>query len=504
MQRDSMPELLDDAGTVMRRVIQLPDRDEDMGAMLVRNLTWRVRERAGDGAATAAVLFQVIYNQGLTYITAGGNSMQLRRYLEQGMQVVLDELAAMTVPIEGKEQLAQVAWAICHDREMAKLLGEIFDIIGEYGRLEIRSGRSRVLEREYVEGMYWDTGLFSREMITDPLRLRVEMENVAILISDLDIEDPRELLPVLEMVLRADASTGLSTRIGSLLIIARKLADEAIGLLSANRKRTNLQVVGVKVPGMTTNDQVAFLEDMAVLTGGRALHQGAGQKLRNLKLEDLGRARRVWADRTFFSIVGGRGDPRALRKHLADLRTAFSQTRDADVRKNLRQRIGKLMGGAATLWVGGMSEVDINARKELAESTAEALRGAMLEGIVPGGGAALLACRPALRRRLDGSTDPDARAAYRILIRALEEPLRTIVDNAGCDVSRVMIDVELAGAGFGFDVEIEKVVNMREAGILDAANAQKAAVWSAVTNASMALTTDVLVHRKKPPEAIAP
>jgi chaperonin GroEL len=494
MPNDKAPELLDDGGTIARRIIQISNRDADVGAMYVRHLLWQLHEKVGDGTATAAVLFQSIYNQGVHYVTSGGNAMQLRRHLERAVPVILDEMSKMTIPVEGKEQLAGIAEAVCHDPTLAKILGEIFDIIGEYGRLEIRSSRGREVEREYVEGMYWETGIYSREMITDYKLFRAQLENAAILISDLDIETPQQLLPVIR--------TAMQDEIKALMIVTASLSDTAMSLLLANRNPEKFQVIAVKTPGSTLADQMAALQDLAVLTGGRAFTKSAGQSFDGITPEDLGQARRAWADRSNFGIVGGRGDPRGLRQHIANLRSAFKMAEDRDERKKLQQRIGKLIGGSATLRIGAVTETEIETRKTLAERTAETLRGALMEGVLPGGGVALLNCRPALKRMLDACDAPDERAAFRILMRAMEEPTRTIIANAGFDASEVMAEVRLAGPGHGFDATSEQVVDVVQSGIMDVAAVQKSAVHSAIAGAALALTTDVLVHHKKPPEAL--
>lgn len=487
-----MPELLDNGGVIAKRIIQLPGRDEDVGAMFIRDVLWRLHNQAGDGTATAAVLFQVIYNQGIRYLTSGGNAMRLQASLEKGMHVILDCLKDMTVYIAGKEKLAQVAETICYDPSLARYLGEIFDIVGEYGRLEIRPGRSRELEREYVEGMYWERGLVSREMLADPVKLRTDLENAAILISDLRFEQPQQLFPALELALR--------NKISALLIVADKLSDNVIGFLQANKKPDQFQVIAVRTPGNGSEEQMAALEDLAVLTGGRAFIRVAGDTLERIKASDFGRARRVWADQRNFGIIGGKGNSRALRQHIAALRNAFESAEEIVVRDRLRARIGKLLGGSATLWIGGPTELDINARKELAERTAAAIRGAMMEGVVPGAGVALLACRPALQELLAGAVDPDERAAYRILIEAMAEPLRTIVTNAGYDDRDVLAEIKLAGLGYGFDVTTGRVVDIKTAGLYDAASVQRLAVYSALASAGQALTVDVMIHRKEQPQ----
>lgn len=482
-----MPEMLDNGGVIAQRIIQLPGWDVDVGAMFIRDMLWRLHDQVGDGTAAAAVLFQAVYNQGVRYLTAGGDARRLHEFLQKGLEVILDQLTRMTVSVSGKEELAQIAESICYDPGLAKMMGEIFDIIGEYGRLEIRPGRGRELEREYVEGMYWERGLVSREMITDHRRSRTELENSAILISDLDIEQPQQLFPALEIALRA--------KIGALLIVANKLSDSAIGFLLANKKPEQFQVIAVQTPGFGKEEQAAALEDLALLTGGRPFIQVAGDTVEPIKAEHFGQARRVWADPRNFGIIGGKGDPRALRQHITTLRAAYNGTEDTVLQGKLLSRIGKLLGGSATLWIGGATELEINERREVAERTAAAMRGAMMEGVVPGGGVALLACRPALQQRLDQAADSDERAAYHILLEALNVPLRTLVGNAGYDPSEVMAQINLAGPGYGFDVVAGRVVEMRQAGICDAAVVQKMVVYNAISSAALALTIDVLVHR---------
>jgi chaperonin GroEL len=496
VSRNEAPELMDNAALTARRVIELADRDADMGAMLLRGMLWRVHQTAGDGSATAAVLFGSVYNEALRYITAGGNAMQLRRHLDRGMRVVLEELTAMSKPVEGQARLAQVAQAICYDQSLANMLGEIFDIIGEYGQFELREGRTRDLEREYVEGVYWDGGLLAREMIVDFAKQRTDLENPAILLTNWDVQEPRQLIPTLDAAIQAG--------IGSLMIIARSLSPVVVSLLVASQTRTRINTIAVKLPFTYGIPEAAIMQDLQFLVGGRPVIKDAGDTLEAVTLADLGRARRVWGDRNYFGVVGGQGDARAVRAHLAQLRSAYAQVRDPDERDQLRRRIGKLMGGSAILWVGAASESEVKFRKEVAERTAQALRGAILEGALPGGGIAFLACLPRLRTMMQGSTEPDARAAYSILLRALEEPARTIIHNAGYNPDEIIVEIKHATPGCGFDVRTGQVTDMLEAGILDATGATKEAWHTAVSSAAMALTVDVLVHKKKPEQAVVP
>ena len=489
------PEFLNDGGIIARRIIQLPNRDEDVGAMYLRQILWKLHETSGDGTATAAVMFETIFSRGVRYITAGGNAMLLRHHLEKATELILNQLDDMTIQIHGREKLSGVAETICYDPPLARLLGEIFDIIGPYGNLDVRSGRSRDLEREYVEGMYWDGAVFSREMITDVASGRVQLENASILISDLEANEPQDLVPLLEAAIQAG--------IKALFLVLESISDRALSVILVKSNREKIQVVAVKAPTSHADARRQSLEDLAVLTGGRPYYKAAGDTLNGVIIENLGRARRAWADYHNFGIVAGRGDPRKLRQHIAQLRAAFKNIKDTDEHKRLQERIGKLMGGSATLWIGAVTPTEVERRKELAERTAEAMRGAIREGVLPGGGVSMIACRGLLERKFHEAQEPDERAAYNILLHAFEAPLRTLLINAGYDPCEILASVYQAGPGYGFDVLRRQVVDMSQSGIFDAASVVKAAVIGAIHGAALALTVGVVVHRKNPPDASA-
>jgi chaperonin GroEL len=491
---DRMPEILDDGGTIARRITQLSDPNEDVGAMIVRDFLLRLQDQVGDGTATGAILFQSVYNQSVRYLISGGNVIRMRYYLEKGMRGILNHLSAMTVPLVGEEKITQLAETLCHDSDMAGMMGEISNIIGEYGRLEIRPGCKLSLEREYVEGMYWEKGVVSRKMITDHKRFRTEMENAFILISDLKIENPNQLQPVIALAYKAG--------IRSLLIVAGKFSESAIALMLLNSNPEKLQIIAVNTPGWDDVEQAWALEDLAVLTGGHPFLSVTGDTLDKIKLEDLGRARKVWADRLNFGIVGGKGNPRSLRKHIANLRVSFEKTAEPVFREKLRSRIGKLMGGTAVLWVGGSTELEIANRQELAKRTAAVIREALMSGVLPGGGVSLLSCQSLLKNMLNDGTDPDERAAYNILINAVEEPIRTIISNAGYEAGEIMAKIKMSGPGYGFDVNSGSIVNMMEKGIWDAAAVVQFAVYGAISTAALSLTIDVMVHRKQQNEPV--
>lgn len=490
------PEILDNGALIARRVLQLPDRDADAGAMFLRQLLWRQHEREGDGTATAAVLFQAVFDGGLAYIAAGGNAMRLRHGLEVAARLVADALARQATPAEGQAMLRRVALSVCGEAGLADRLGEIFDIIGEYGRLEVRTERGRDLEREYVEGIYWEGGVLSWLLVDDQPKARIDLENPAIFNSDLAFDEPDDLVPVL----RAAAEAGHQ----ALVIVADRIAERAMSLLLANRRAGAMNIVAVKRPGRLQTEAAAALEDLAYLVGGRYFPEAARSDLARLTAADFGRARTAWANRDYFGIVAGRGDPRALRGHIADLRAAYARAADPDDRKRLRERIGKLLGGSATLWLAAATESEAKFRQALAERTAEAVRGALLEGVVPGGGAAFLACREPLAERLAAEADPDIRAALRIVAAALAQPLRVLARNAGYEPAEVFARLSGAGAGHGFDVLTGRVVDMAAAGVLDPASVQRAAAWRAITGAGLALTTDVLVHHRNPVQEYNP
>lgn len=491
METHKLPEVVDNGGLIARRIIALADKDEDMGAMLARALICRQQDVMGDGTATAAVLFQAIYDRGVQYLASGGNATRLRHHLDKALPTLLNALDDMTFPIAGKDNLTRLAETLCHDRVLAQMLGEIFDIIGEYGQLDIRKDQGRGLRREYVEGMYWNSGLFSRDRLGEPGVFQNEYENTAILLIDFRVDEPRDFMPLLEQA--------VANRVEALVIVAPDLSENAMaGLLLANQKLPNFQVMAVKTPGTNAEDRAAAIEDIAVLTGASPLLRAAGHTLQQAAYRDFGWARRVWANPRSFGLVGGKGDPRRLRQHLGSLQTRFARSNDPDERDRVQHRIGKLMGGSATLWIGGSTEPEIAYQKSLAERTARTIRAAVREGVVPGGGVALLACRAAMDGRHTDCTDPDERAAYRILHHALAEPARAIFANAGYDPGDMMAQISGADKGCGFDVRTGSVVDMQAAGIVDSTAVIKAALHNAVATAGLALSIDVLVHHRQP------
>lgn len=490
------PEQLDSGGMIARRIIALRDRDEDAGAMYLRGLLWNVHETAGDGVATAAVIFQQIFNQGLRYLAAGGNAMLLREHLESGAGIILRTLDQMIQPVDSDSLLTGVARTVCQDEELAAQIAETFALVGPFGPLDIRAGRGRGMEREYIAGHHWPGGLLSRQTDGMAAAPRVEFEDAAILISDLAIDDPQSLIPVMRAALEAQARR--------LVLVCSQVSDSALALLHQSRSSGKLQMIAVKTPGLRSDVQLGYMQDIAVLTGGTIRVKAAGDTLAGVQAGHFGRARRIWANADYFGLVHPQGDPKGMRRHIAALEAAFHHAQKSADRQQIQDRIGKLSGGAAALDVGGLTESEMEARKALGQRTVETLRAAAREGILPGGGSALLACRSGVDQLTQTSDSDDARAARNMLRAALEAPFRALVRNAGLREGAILNAVEQAGPGFGFDLVAGEICHMISSGIVDVASVQKQAVASAVRGAALALTVDILIHRDDPPVVVEP
>jgi len=488
------PEILDSGATIARRIIQIRDRDQDVGLMFARHMLWRLSEKTGDGTATAAVIFQELINRGVLYKTIGGNAMRLNHFLHQGIKLVIAEIERQTIPLKDKQQLVGLAEGTCYDPEMAEHLGEIFSIIGPYGRLETRSNQTREIRREYVQGVYWEGGPVSPDMIHDKSEVRTVLLDSAILATDLEIQEPSEVVELMQ--------TALSAGITRLLLVAASIADKALAPILNPVNKQKITVLVVKTPGTGIDAQTANLTDMAMLTGGKPIFRATQTRLKDIRPDDFGYARRINLYRQSFVIITGKGDPGQVRQHVERLQRAYQTAADADEANKVLDRLGHLMNGSATLWIGAQTEKDYEPRKEMANRAARALRMALMEGVLPGGGIALLNCIPAVQEHLRHCEDPDETAAYRMLEHALRAPFYTIISNAGYSPGEVLVDVNRAGAGAGLDARTGKVVNMEAAGIVDPALVVKEALRSAVAGAGLLLTTDVLIHKRNPQESM--
>ena len=489
-QNQTKFELLDDGGLIARRIIALPEQDDDVGAMLLRQVLWAVHQHVGDGAATTAVIYERIYHEGLRFIAAGADPMRLRARLMELLPQVSERLLAEARPLRSEAELNALAYSVCYDEEMASVLGEIIHSIGQYGQVDIRAGHGRRLESNYVDGSYWRGGVQSKEMLRGFQRGVVEMHDAAILVTDMDIEEPRDLVPLMSLALRCG--------IKNLLLVVASISETGLSVALDDRLKDKIRTVVVKIDEFHPGELSVLQEDIALLTGAKPVLQQAGDSLDDVRQGDFGQARWVWADDKNFGFASGKGDPQILRKRVRRLRAAYAKAEDDDVRRRLLERLGRLNGGLATVYVGGIAEDEIRGRKELAERTVRALRRATSDGVIPGGGIALLRCREQLLAEAQAQDELESRAARLIMATAAEAPIRQLLANAGYDPSEALARLGQDGAEFGFDVMADEIVDVAEAGILDVAQVQLEALQRAVSSAALALTIDVLVLHREP------
>lgn len=489
-QNQAKFELLDDGGTIARRIIALQDREADVGAMLLRQVLWQARQQVGDGAATTAVLYESIYNQGLRFIAAGADPMRLRTSLVELLPQLTDSLLAQARVLTDAKELEGIAFSVCYDEEMAAVLGEVIDTVGQYGQVDIRAGHGRGMEHNYVDGAYWQGGVQSKEMLRGSARLVAEMEDAAILVTDMEIEEPRELIPLMQLALRS--------KISKLLLVVQSISETGKSVVLDDRLRSKIQTVVVKIDSFLPEELLQACQDIALLTGGRLVLQAADQSLAEVSGADFGHARWVWADDKNFGFAGGAGDPIRIRRQARMLRQAHTEAADDDVRERLLNRQGKLNGGLATVRVGGIADGEIKQRKELAERAIRALRLALAGGVIPGGGISLLNCGRGLLDAAGDQESLEARAARQILAAALEAPIRSLLENGGYAAGEILAQLDSYDNGCGFDVMRGEFVDMAAAGIFDVAQVQVEALRRAVTSAALALTIDALVLHRDP------
>lgn len=492
-----LPEFLDDAATIARRIIEIRPRGDDVGAMLIRHALARMQRDAGDGGATMAVIYQALLHEGLRAMTHfGANAALLRNGLERALPLVLKALRAEATPLTGRAALSDLALSMCQgDASLAAVIGEVFDIVGADGLIVVEGWNRLGQEREYVEGTYWKlSGWTSRLFATEAAHKRTVFEDAALLITDFDLRDPQQLVPVLERCIGAGVK--------KLVITAAGASDAVTGLLVSNNKAGSIDSMIVRVPQASEMGRVAAMDDIAAMVGGRPLCAASFSDFESFAPADLGHARRIWATESMFGFFGGKGDPRKLRQHMAQVRGALRQADDAHQKSELQSRLGRLSGGTAILRVGGIHDVERDARKALAERAVTGMRNAVSGGVVAGGGGALLAAQAALAQ--PRACTPGEALAFQILARALEAPMRAIAHNAGRAPDVVIEHARAAGPGAGFDARNGRIVNMREARVFDSAETLCRALEIAVSGAALALTTDVIVHHRNPIESIDP
>jgi chaperonin GroEL len=488
------PEVLDSGAVIARRTIQLADPFENVGGMLLRHIAWQVFERVGDGTATAAVLAQSLMHAGVRYIAAGGNPVSVAHGMQRGLEVALADLRRQARTIDGPTEIARVVAGGLgpNRRDLAEILGEMVDAVGPDGAILVEDAQGTQTEHEYIDGIRWNEGFVSAFLLRPGESATARVMNPRILVTDYPLDRAEQLLPVLE------ACVGAGDR--SLLIVAPEVRDAAVGLLVANRERGVLDgAIAVKAPSFGVQ-RTRILDDIAAITGGRCLCQERHDRLADVAIDDLGRARQAWATRFAFGILGGQGSKASIRQRIGDAKAELSHVdNDPYTTRLIRERIGKLAGTAAIVRVGAPTHAEQEELKLRVEAAVRSARSALSDGVVPGGGAALLACVPALQALEVGG---DEAFGVEALAHALAEPMRAIVANAGLQpaplVERARCERQV------YDVVRGGWVDPWAGGIIDPLAVASAALETSVSAIATALTSDVLIHRADAPMAVEP
>lgn len=485
VQRDGSrrgPELLNDGAQIARRFLGLPDRFETMGAFLARHIAWQVEEAVGDGATTAVVIAQSVLNDAVRTVAGGYNPMLLRRGLDKALAVALNALRAQALPLDAPAQIKALATSVTGDPRLGELVEEVFDTVGAYGAVQIRTNYGRGHASRYINGAFWDQGWASSYFTTEGGTAVIK--DPYILFTNRHLNRADSLAPVMELV----KPTGRG-----LVVFAPTIARDALNILVANKTRGVMATLGVKAPGLGP-EKTEILHDLAAMTGGRVFLEGHPEGPECATLADLGEAREVQAIRSGFTLIGGKGRPAAIRTRHAELRGRIPDAAYGRDRDRLVERAGKLLGGVALIEVGGSTDTERDYLKDRAQEAVDVVRLAMQGGVVAGGGAAYLACIPALRNLCL----PDEEApAIDILARALAAPMAAIVANAGFEPAPILAHVQELGNGHGYDVVRGEYTDLAAAQIVDPVRVLEVALRTGVSGALMAFTTEVLVHKPR-------
>lgn len=483
--------LITNDGVTIAKEIELEDHFENMGAKLVSEVASKTNDIAGDGTTTATVLTQAIVREGIKNVTAGANPIGIRRGIETAVAAAVEALKNNAIPVANKEAIAQVAAVSSRSEKVGEYISEAMEKVGKDGVITIEESRGMETELEVVEGMQFDRGYLSQYMVTDSEKMVADLENPYILITDKKISNIQEILPLLESILQSNRP---------LLIIADDVDGEALPTLVLNKIRGTFNVVAVKAPGFGDRRK-AMLEDIAILTGGTVITEDLGLELKDATIEALGQAARVTVDKDSTVIVEGAGNPEAISHRVAVIKSQIETTTSEFDREKLQERLAKLSGGVAVIKVGAATETELKEMKLRIEDALNATRAAVEEGIVAGGGTALVNVIPAVANlELTG----DEATGRNIVLRALEEPVRQIAQNAGFEGSIVIDRLKNAEVGTGFNAATGEWVNMIEEGIIDPVKVSRSALQNAASVASLILTTEAVVANKPEPVAPAP
>ncbi len=473
------PSVIDD-GVTIAKDIELPDPFENMGVQLVKEAANKTNDACGDGTTTSTILAHAIISGGFKNVAAGANALALKRGIEKATTAIIDELKRVSTEVKGKEQIAQVGTITAKDTEIGDLIAEVMEKVGKDGVITVEESKGIKYETDYVEGMQFDRGYISPYFVTNAERMETVIEDPYILVTDKKISAISDLLPALEKILQVSKN---------LLIIAEDVDGEALATLVVNKLRGTLNVLAVKAPGFGDRRK-AMLEDIAILTGGKVISEEVGRKLDSVSVEDLGRARRVTSDKDNTTIVEGKGSDEAIKGRIKQIKAQIEETTSDFDREKLQERQAKLVGGVAVIKVGAATEVELKEKKHRVEDALSATRAAVEEGILPGGGVALLRAVSVLDK-LKASDDEATGVA--ILRKAVEEPIRWIAINSGRDGSVIVDAVKKSPPGVGYDAEADDFGDMAEKGIIDPTKVVRSALENAASIAAMVLITDSLI-----------
>jgi chaperonin GroEL len=481
-------------GVTIAREIEVEDVFENQGAQLVREVATATNDVAGDGTTTATVLAQAIVRQGLKNVAAGANPLALKRGIEKAVEEVVANIASQSKEVSGKDQIARVATISAGDEEIGDVIADAIEKVGKDGVVNVEEGQTFGMDLEFTEGMQFDKGYISPYMVTDQDRMEATLEDPYILIANQKIGSVRDVLPVLEQVIQSGKP---------ILIIAEDVEGESLATLVVNKLRGTFTGVAVKAPGFGDRRK-RMLEDIAILTGGEVITEEMGLKLENTQMSQLGRARRVVVAKDTTTIVDGAGDGTAIKGRINQIKAEIENTDSDFDREKLQERLAKLSGGVAVVKVGAATETEMKEKKHRVEDALQATRAALEEGIVPGGGVALLQASSAVSVGANGASadgSDDERTGARIVLRALEEPLRQLAENAGLEGSVVVNDVRKAKKGQGLNASTNEIVDLVAEGIIDPAMVTRSALQNAASIAKNILTTEAIVAEVPEKEA---
>jgi chaperonin GroEL len=481
-------------GVTVAKEIELKDAIENMGAQMVKEVATKTSDLAGDGTTTATVLAQAIFREGLKNVTAGVNPMAIKRGIDKAVTKIVEELKSISTPTKGKKEIAQVgAISANNDEEIGNLIADAMEKVGKDGVITVEEAKGMETSLETVEGMQFDRGYLSPYFVTDPERMEAVLEDALILIHDKKISSMKDLLPILEKV----AQMGRP-----LLIIAEEVEGEALATLVVNKLRGTLRVCSVKAPGFGDRRK-AMLQDISVLTGGNVISEEVGFKLENAVVQDLGRAKRIVVDKDNTTIIDGAGEQDKIQGRINEIKVAIDKSTSDYDKEKLQERLAKLAGGVAVIHVGAATETEMKEKKARVEDALHATRAAVEEGIVAGGGVALVRVREKLKNwKLE---DTDEQIGVNIVFRALEVPLREIAENAGVEGSIVLEKVRSSkDPNYGYNAQTDRYEDLVEAGVIDPAKVTRTALQNAASIASLLLTTECVVVERKDEEKAAP